>query len=81
MLLGISSITGGRSSRGMREVAAASGGSTLTSIATSGNAARGGICAGSVSSLLAASNTEIASHKGSVIYQFLFKAREGDPEK
>ena len=81
MLLGISSITGGRSSRGMREVAAASGGSTPTSIATSGNAVRGGVCTGSVSSLRAVSDTEIASRKGSVIYQFLFTAREGDPEK
>ena len=67
VLLGISSITGGRSSRGKREVAAASGGSTPTYIATSGNSARGGVCAGSVSSLLAVSNTEIASRKGSAI--------------
>ena len=51
MLLGISSTTGGRSSRGVREVAAVSGGSNPTSIATSGNAAHGGVCTGSVSSL------------------------------
>ena len=68
MLLGIFSITGGRSSRRMREVAVASGGSTPTSIATSGNEACGGVCTGSVSSLLAVSDTEIASRKGSVIY-------------
>ena len=42
-LLGISRTTGGRSARGMREVAAASGVSTPTSKATSGNAARGGV--------------------------------------
>ena len=77
MLLGISSITGGRSSRGMREVAAASGGSTPKSIATSGYAARGGVCAGPVSSLLVVSDTEIVSRKESVIYQFLFKAQQG----
>ena len=81
VLLGISSITGGRSSRGMQEVAAASGGSTPTSIATSGNAARGGVCAGSDSSLLVVSDTETASRKGSVIQQLLFIARQGDPEK
>ena len=51
MLLEISSTTGGRSSRGMLEVTAASGGSTPMSIVTSGNAARGGVSAGSVSSL------------------------------
>ena len=43
VLQGISSTTGGRSSCGMREVAAASGGSAPTSIATSGNAERGGV--------------------------------------
>ena len=43
VLLEISSTTGGRSSRGMREVAAASGGSTPTSIEMSGNAACGGV--------------------------------------
>ena len=42
-LLGISRTTGGRSARGMREVAAASGGSAPTSNATSGNAAHGGV--------------------------------------
>ena len=41
-LQGISKITGGRSSLGMREVEAASGGSGPTSMATSGKAARGG---------------------------------------
>ena len=46
VLLGISSTTGGPSSRGMREVAAASGGSNPTSIATSGNEARRGVCTG-----------------------------------
>ena len=65
----------------MREVAAASGGSTPMSIATSGNASYGGVCTESVSSLLAVGDTEIASRKGSVISQFLFTAREGDPEK
>ena len=43
LLLEISRTTGGRSARGMREVAAASGGSAPTSIATSGNAACGGV--------------------------------------
>ena len=43
LLLDISRTTGGRSTRGMREVAAASGGSALTSIVTSGNAAHGGV--------------------------------------
>ena len=42
-LLAISRTTGGRSARGMRAVAAASGGSAPTSIETSGNAARGGV--------------------------------------
>ena len=45
----ISNITGGQSSRGMREVEAASGGSGPTSMATSGKAARGGVKIGSVS--------------------------------
>ena len=75
MLLGISSTTGGRSSRGMQEVAAASGGSRPKSIEMSGNAASGGVCTGSVSSLPSLCNNEIASHGGSVIYQFLFIAR------
>ena len=65
----------------MQEVVTASGSSTPTSIAMSGNAERGGVCAGSVSYLLAVSDTEIASRKGSVIYQFLFIARQGNPEK
>ena len=65
----------------MQEVAAASGGSTPTSIATSGNAVRGGVCARSDSSLLAVSDTEIDSRKGSVIQQFLFIALKGNPEK
>ena len=39
--LGISSTTGGRSSRGMREVEVASGGSRPTSITESGRAANG----------------------------------------
>ena len=42
-LLGMSTTTGGRSARGMRAVAAASGGSTPTSKETSGNAAHGGL--------------------------------------
>ena len=68
VLLGISSTTGGQSSRGMREVTAASGGSSLTSIAMSGNAARGGVCTGSVSSLLVLCDTEIASRGGPAMY-------------
>ena len=40
MLLGISRTTGGRSAHGMREVAAASGGSAPTSSLTSGKAAQ-----------------------------------------
>ena len=75
VLLGISSITGGRSSRGMREIAAASGGSSPTSIVTSGNAARGGFCTGSVSFLLVLCDTETASRGGPVMYRFLFDAR------
>ena len=39
----ISRTTGGRSARGMRAVAAASGGSAPTSIEKSGNAAHGGV--------------------------------------
>ena len=45
----ISNITGGQSSRGTREVEAASGGSSPTSIAMSGKAASGGVNTGSVS--------------------------------
>ena len=71
MLGGISSTTGGRSAPWMRAVAAASGGSTPTLIAASG----------SVLSLPAIKDTELASRKGSVICQFLLKARQGDPEK
>ena len=81
LLLGISRTTGGRSARGMREVAAASGGSAPTSNATSGNAARGGVWAGSGLSFTAILATELASLKGSVICQFLLRARQGDPEK
>ena len=43
MLPGISSTTGGHSARGMREVAAASGGSAPTSNLTSGRTAHGGV--------------------------------------
>ena len=42
-LLAISRTTGGQSARGMRAVAAASGGSAPTSIEMSGNAALGGV--------------------------------------
>ena len=42
--LGISSIAGDRSSHGMREVEAASGGTSPTSMTESGRAARGGVC-------------------------------------
>ena len=42
-LLVISRTTGGQSARGMQAVAAASGGSSPTSIEMSGNAARGGV--------------------------------------
>ena len=81
LLLEISRTTGGRSARGMRDVAAASGGSAPTSIEMSGNAARGGVRAGPVLSLTAVSDTELASLKGSVMCQFLLRARQGDPEK
>ena len=77
-LLEISGTTGGRSARGMQAIAAASGGSAPTSIETSGNAARGGVWTGSDLSLTA---TGLTSLKGSVKCQFLFKARQGDPEK
>ena len=70
LLLEISRTTGGWSARGMREVAAASGGSAPTSIATSGNAVSGAV-----------NDTELASFKGSVICQSLLRARQGDPEK
>ena len=43
LLLGISRTTGGHSTCGMREVAAASGGSATTSNVTSGKAAHGGV--------------------------------------
>ena len=49
VLQGISNTTGGRSSHGMREVEAASGGSSPTSIATPGKAACGGVNTLSVS--------------------------------
>ena len=42
--LGISRITGGNSSRGMREVKSAAGGSSPTSNTRSGRAERGGDC-------------------------------------
>ena len=42
--LGISSMTEGKSSRGMREVEAAAGGSSPTSMTESGRAARRGDC-------------------------------------
>ena len=73
-LLGISRTTGGRSARGMQEVAAASGVSAPTSNATSGNAASGGVWAGSGLSLTAITDAELTSLEGSVICQFLFKA-------
>ena len=75
VLQGISSITGGRSSRGMREVEVASGGSRPTSMATSGNAAHGGVFTWSVSLRLSLCESDIASRGGSVIYRFLFIAR------
>ena len=61
VLLRISKITGGRSSCGMWEVEAASGGSSPTSIAPSGNAARGGVNIGSVSWRQLLCESEIAS--------------------
>ena len=42
--LGISRMTGGKSSRRMREVKAAAGGSSPTSMTESGWAERGGVC-------------------------------------
>ena len=80
-LQGISKITGGRSSRGMREVEAASGGSGPTSMATSGKAVRGGVSIGSVSWRQPLCDSEITSLCGSVKYCFLFIARQGDPGK
>ena len=64
----------------MREVAAASGGSAPTSSATSGKAERGGSEQG-LNSLTAILATELDSLKGSVNSQFVFRARQGDPEK
>ena len=58
----ISRTTGGRSARGMREVAAASGGPAPTSISTSGNAASGEVRAGSVLSLSQLSMTQSYSY-------------------
>ena len=81
LLLGISRTTGGHSARGVREVAAASGGSAPTSSATSGKAARGGVWVRSELSLTVTMATELASLKGSVISQFLLRALQGDPEK
>ena len=75
MLPGISSTTGGRSSRGMREVEVASGGSRPTSMEMSGNEARGGVCTGSVSFRPSLCDREIASCGGPVIYKFSFIAR------
>ena len=75
VLQGISSITGGWSSLGMREVEAASSGSRLTSLAASGNAACGGVFTGSVSLRLLLCKSEIASRGELVIYRFLFIAR------
>ena len=73
--LGISKMTGGRSSRGMREVEAASGGSSQTSMTESGRAAHGGVCEGSVSLRQPLRESEIASLGGSVKDVFLFIAR------
>ena len=75
VLQGISSITGGQSSRGMQEVEAASGGSRPTLIATSGNAARRGVFTGSISLQLSLCESEIASRGGPVIYRFLLIAQ------
>ena len=61
VLQGISNTTGGRSSRGMREVEAASGGLSPTSVATSGKAAHGGVNTGSVSWRQPLCESEIAS--------------------
>ena len=63
----ICSINGGRSSRWIREVTAASGGSTPTSIAMSGKETCGGVCTRSDLSLTVVSDTEIASREGSVM--------------
>ena len=60
-LQGMSNITGGRSSRVIREVEAASVGSSPTSIASSGKAARGGVNTGSVSWRQPLCESEIAS--------------------
>ena len=68
-------MTGGQSSRGMWEVEAASGGSSPTSMTASGNAARGVVCARSVSLQQPLCESEIASRGGSVIKLFLFVAR------
>ena len=62
-LLVISRTTGGRSTRGMWAVAAASSSSAPTSIETSGKAARGGVSAGSDLYLTA---TGLSSLQGSV---------------
>ena len=73
--LEISKITGGRSSRGMREIEVASGGSSLTSMTKSGRAARGGVCGGSVPMWQPLCESEIASLGGSVKDVFLLIAR------
>ena len=73
--LGISKITGGWSSRGMREVEVASGGSISTSMTESGRAARGGVRGWYVSVWQPLCESEIASLGGSVKDVFLFIAR------
>ena len=73
--LGISKITGGRSSRGMQEVEAASGSSSPTSMTESGRAARGGVCGWYVSVWEPLCESEIASLGGSVKDVCLFIAR------
>ena len=78
---GISKITGGWSSRGMREVEAASEGSSPTLMTSSGRAARGGVRGWYVSVWQPLCESEIASLGGSVKDVFLFIAQLGDPEK
>ena len=73
--LGLSKTIGGQSSRGMREVEAISGGSSPTSMAESGRAARGRVCEGSVFVRQLLCESEIASRGGSVINVFVFVAR------
>ena len=73
--LGISKITGGWSSRRMREVETASGGSSPTSMTESGRAARGGVRGWYVSVWWPLCESEIASLGGSVTDVFLFITR------